>query len=158
VRFVLGSWDRQRREEFWGPPSLLHCLCTRWSGQLSKNSTFSFCIGFPAIPKLASSKSCECWELRHLALTMVLGQVSFVGCYICRHLGQHLVSSTSRSAGAAALLSKPRRRSARSSKPIPNLFVPFAVEIFGPFGEESLGLVKDLGRRISDKIDEIRSK
>jgi hypothetical protein len=31
-------------------------------------------------------------------------------------------------------------------------------ETLGPFGEEALGLVKDLGRRISDSTGEIRSK
>jgi hypothetical protein len=30
-------------------------------------------------------------------------------------------------------------------------FVPFAVETLGPFGDEALDLVKDLGRRIYEK-------
>jgi hypothetical protein len=36
--------------------------------------------------------------------------------------------------------------------------VPFAVETLGPFGEEALDPVKDLGRRLNESSAELRSR
>jgi hypothetical protein len=73
-------------------------------------------------------------------------------------LASSYVSSTSRPAGAAALQAEKKKLRKYQGALSRYLSVPFAVETLGPFGEEALGLVKDLGRRISDNTDEIRSK
>jgi hypothetical protein len=73
-------------------------------------------------------------------------------------LANSYVSSTSRSAGAAALQAEKKKFRKYQGALSRYLFVPFAVETLGPFGEEALALVKDLGRRISDNTGEIRSK
>jgi hypothetical protein len=73
-------------------------------------------------------------------------------------LAKSYVASTSRSAGAAALQAE--KKKCRKYQGVASLynFVPFAVETLGPFGDEALDLVKDLGRRIYEKTGEIRSK
>ena len=38
------------------------------------------------------------------------------------------------------------------------IFVPFAVETFGPFGEDAKGLINDIGRRIFGTTADKRSK
>jgi hypothetical protein len=73
-------------------------------------------------------------------------------------LANSYISSTSRSAGAAALQAEKKKFRKYQGALSRYLFVPFAVETLGPFGEEALALVKDLGRRISDNTGEIRSK
>jgi hypothetical protein len=73
-------------------------------------------------------------------------------------LANSYVSSTSRSAGAAALQAEKKKFRKYQGALSQYLFVPFAVETLGPFGEEAQDLVKELGRRIYDNTGEIRSK
>jgi hypothetical protein len=84
--------------------------------------------------------------------------VYFVGCSVT--LANSYVSSTSRHVPQkAASLQAEKKKFRKYQEALSRyLFVPFAVETLGPFGEEALGLVKDLGRRISDNTGEIRSK
>ena len=68
------------------------------------------------------------------------------------------LSSTSKSAGAAARsreLSK-RRKYAHATDLYK--FSPFGVETMGPFGEEALDLVNDLGKRLFGATKEPRSR
>jgi hypothetical protein len=73
-------------------------------------------------------------------------------------LANSYVSSTSRSAGAAALQAEKKKFRKYQGALSRYLFAPIAVETLGPFREEALGLVKDLRRHISDNTGEIRSK
>jgi hypothetical protein len=59
---------------------------------------------------------------------------------------------------AAALSAEKRKH--KKYEGVANLykFVPFAVETLGPFGEEALDLVKDLGRRLIESSGELRSR
>ncbi len=70
----------------------------------------------------------------------------------------YIISSTSRSAGAAALSAEKRKH--KKYEGLANLykFVPFAVETLDPFGEGALDLIKDLGRRLIETSGEIRSR
>jgi hypothetical protein len=75
-------------------------------------------------------------------------------------LAKSYISSTSRSAGAAAL-SAEKRKHKKYHEGVANLykFVPFAVETLGgPFGEEALDLIKDLARRLIESSGEFRSR
>ena len=57
------------------------------------------------------------------------------------------LSSTSRNAGSAALRAENRKFKRYEGVSSLYLFCPFAVETFGPFGDEAQKLVKELGRR-----------
>jgi hypothetical protein len=77
----------------------------------------------------------------------------------CSHtLAKSYISSTSRSAGAAALSAEKRKH--KKYEGVANLykFVPFAVATLGPFGEEALDLIKDLGRRLIESSGELKSR
>jgi hypothetical protein len=72
-------------------------------------------------------------------------------------LAKTYISSTAHSAGAAALSAEKRKHKKYEGISNKYLFVPFAVETLGPFGEEALALVKDLGKRLIESSGEPRS-
>ena len=71
-------------------------------------------------------------------------------------LAASYLNSTSRSPGAAAQSRELQKR--RKYAIVTNMykFCPFGVETLGPFGEDALDLVKDLGRRLRDATKEPR--
>jgi hypothetical protein len=73
-------------------------------------------------------------------------------------LAKSYISSTSRSAGAAALSAEKRKHKKYEGVAHLYKFVPFAVETLGPFGDEAMDLVKDLGRRLIESSGELRSR
>lgn len=68
------------------------------------------------------------------------------------------LNSTSRSAGAAAQSRELLKRRKYAKVTDIYKFCPFGVETLGPFGEEALDLVKDLGSRLHVATREPRSK
>ena len=72
-------------------------------------------------------------------------------------LASSYLLSTSRNAGSAALGAENKKY--RRYEGVSNLylFCPFAVETLGPFGDEALKLVKELGRRLYESTGESRS-
>jgi hypothetical protein len=63
-------------------------------------------------------------------------------------LAKTYISSAAHSAGAATLSAEKRKHKKYEGISNKYMFVPFAVETLGPFGEEALALVKDLGKRL----------
>jgi hypothetical protein len=73
-------------------------------------------------------------------------------------LAMSYLNSTSRLAGAAAQSRELDKRRKYAGVAGVYKFCPFGVETFGPFGEEALDLVKDLGKRLFDATKEPRSR
>jgi len=73
-------------------------------------------------------------------------------------LAASYLTSTSKSAGAAAQSRESEKRRKYAGVTGHYKFVPFGVETMGPFGAEALALVKDLGRRIKVATGEPRSE
>ena len=72
-------------------------------------------------------------------------------------LAPSYLHSTSRSSGSAALGAEKRKYRRYGAVSNLYLFCPFAVETLGPFGNEALNLVKELGRRLQVNTGEMRS-
>ena len=72
-------------------------------------------------------------------------------------LARSYLHSTSRVVGSAASGAESRKFKRYEQVASLYTFCPFAVETLGPFGEEALKLVKELGRRIQESSGEIRS-
>ena len=68
------------------------------------------------------------------------------------------IHASSRVAGSAAERREKQKRSLYQSLGNNYVFCPFAVETLGTFGEESISLVHELGRRIRSETGEARSR
>jgi hypothetical protein len=67
------------------------------------------------------------------------------------------LSSSSQKSGAAAAAAESRKRTKYADTPSQFTFCPFAVETFGPFGDDAMNLVKELGRRLQSTSGETRA-
>ena len=65
---------------------------------------------------------------------------------------------TAKAAGAAAHSAELRKHSKYTKLPNSYTLCPFAVETLGPFGEEAISLVDELGRRLHLSTGEPRSR
>ena len=72
-------------------------------------------------------------------------------------LAPSYIRRTARAAGSAAGLRETQKRARYRGVSDRYLFCPFAVETLGPFGEEALALVNDLGRRLRQETGDHRS-
>jgi hypothetical protein len=109
-------------------------------------------------PEITGTNSLSVQILRCDIDAVVEGQVSVLGRHLFRHLGKDIHFVYSPFCYRADDLSAEKRKH-KKYECVSNayLFVPFAVETLGPFGEEALALVKDLGKRLIKITGEPRS-